>query len=55
MSWMFTAILFLHWNSCMQYLIAAATGYPDGCWVEVLGKPMSNALGYILQHGPVPR
>eukprot|EP00873_Tetraselmis_striata_P006068 jgi/Tetstr1/426332/TSEL_016645.t1 len=29
-------IIFLHWNACAQFLVAAATDFPPGCWVEAM-------------------
>lgn len=29
--------VFLHWNACLQFLVAAATEFPAGCWVEQMG------------------
>jgi len=26
-------VIFLHWNACAQFLVAAAAEFPDGSWV----------------------
>uniref|UniRef100_A0A7S1SIN5 Cyclic nucleotide-binding domain-containing protein n=1 Tax=Tetraselmis chuii TaxID=63592 RepID=A0A7S1SIN5_9CHLO len=30
-------VIFLHWNACAQFLVAVATDFPEGCWVERMG------------------
>ena len=32
-----TAMLFTHWNACVQFLVSAAQDFPDDSWVSRLG------------------
>lgn len=54
--WVVFAFLLLHWNSCVQFLVAAATEFPEGCWVELTGKSCVNGRLHIIStwvHGLV--
>jgi hypothetical protein len=34
-------VIFLHWNACAQFLVAAAAEFPDGSWVVRMGTAPS--------------
>lgn len=45
-------LLALHWNTCTQFLVAVATGFPDGCWVVELGTPPPTAHVHTIKAHP---
>jgi hypothetical protein len=37
-------VIFLHWNACAQFLVAVATDFPEGCWVERMGTYVPHSI-----------
>ena len=38
-------VLCMHWNACLQYLIAFLEGFPENSWVSKFGIDVSASVG----------